>query len=186
MLNRKNFKARHSQSLGKRYLPNIAEVMALTWRFNPLSSSAIGLRADSAPSSRFSNPTFSVSQLALSDLNHSLSCSMVVKAVFNSSLALEASACWDFTFSWRSAVWASFLFSSAYKGEIYHQNRLWSTKRITSYALCTWGLMPICSIVNIFFTSLKYNASIILNTWGLMYICSKLTHWFKTRFTSQS
>ena len=168
------------------YLLNTVEVMASIYRFKPVSSSTTGFRAALASSAFFVKPAFSVSQSARSLSKVAFSFSIAAKALVSSSLALAASACWDFTFSWRSAVWASFLFSSAYKGAIYHKGRLWSTKRIMSYALCTWGLMPICSIINIFFTSLKYNASIILNTWGLMYICSKLAHEFKTQITSQS
>ena len=160
--------------------------MASICRFKPASSSTTGFRAASATSAFFVKPAFSASQSARSLLKVSFNLYMAARAFVNSSLALEASVCWDLTFSRRSAVWASFLLSSDYKVEVYHQNRLWSTKRITSYALCTWGLMPISSIINLFLTSLKYNASIILNTWGIMYICSKLTHWFKTRFTSQS
>ena len=170
------------------YSPNTAEVMALICRFKPVSSSTTGFRAASASSAFFVKPAFSVSQSASSLLKVSFSFSMAAKAFVNSSLALEASACWDLMFSWRSAVWASFLLSSAYKGKIYHQwaMYIWSTKRITSYALCTWGLMPICSIINTSFISLQNNASIILDTWGLMYICSKRTHGFKTRITLQS
>ena len=62
--------------------------MAFTWRFNPDSSSATGLSADSASSARFSNAFFSVSQLTRYVLNPSLSCSMDAKAVFELILGL--------------------------------------------------------------------------------------------------
>ena len=48
------------------YLPKIAEVIALICRFKPLSSSATGLSAASASSTRFGKAAFSVSQHARS------------------------------------------------------------------------------------------------------------------------
>ena len=95
------------------YLPNIAEVMAFTWRFNPESSSATGLRAGLASSACFSNVPFSVSQLARSVLNSSFSRSMEVKAARSSSLALDDSSWWDLILSWRSAICVRWWFMSA-------------------------------------------------------------------------
>ena len=119
------------------YLPNIAEVMAFTWRFNTVSSSATGLRADSASSGRFNNVVFSVSQLARSFLNPSLICSVAAKAVLSSSLALEASDCWDLIFSSRSAILESLLFILACKDQMM---MIFFSKSQAYNQLYTWHL----------------------------------------------
>ena len=134
-----------NQALYIRYLPNIADVIAFTWRFNPDSSSATGLRADSASSARFNNAAFSVSQLARSFLNHSFSCSMAVKPVFSSSLALEISDCWDLMFSWRSAIWESLLFMLACKKSDVEDDTIFSKSQVYNQ-FYTWhvGANAVC------------------------------------------
>ena len=128
------------------YLPNTAVVMVFICRFKPVSSSATGLSAPSASSALFCKVDFSGSQSARSLLKPSFSFCMAAKALVSSSLPLEVSACWDLMFSSRSAVWVSFLLSSAYKRQTYHELavHIWSTKHIISYAPDTWGLMHIC------------------------------------------
>ena len=163
------------ENLQVRYLPKTAEVMALSYCFKLVSSSTTGLRAAFASSALFSKAAFSMPRSAYSFFKVSFSFSMAAKALANSTLALEVSTCWVLIFSWRSAVWASFLLSSAYKRKTYYQVavKFGSPKHITSYTLGTWGLMPICLIIRNFLTSPKHNTSIILDTWGLMYIFSK-------------
>ena len=162
--------------------------MASICRFKPVSSSTTGFRAASASSAFLVKPAFSVSQSACSLLKVSFNFSLVARALVSSSLALEASACWDFSSLEDQRFEHPSYSARPTKARICQQQDMYflSTKRITSYALRTWGLMPICSIINTYFLSLKNNSSIILDTWGLMYICSKRTHGFKTRITSHS
>ena len=101
----------------RRYLPKTAEVMSLICLFKPVSSSATGYRAASASSALLVKPAFSVSQSSRSLLKDSFSFSIAVRALVSSSLAFTAFACWDFTFSCKSAVQASLLLSSAYNSE---------------------------------------------------------------------
>ena len=134
----------------RRYLPKTTEVMALICRFKQANSSTTGFRATSASSALLVKPDFSVSQSARSLLKDSFSFSITARAWVSSSLAFAASACCDFTFSYKSEFRASLLLSSAYNVEgILNKQHICvlSTKRITSYALHTWGLMPICSNV---------------------------------------
>ena len=121
-------------------LPNTAAVMACICRFTPVSSSTTGLRAASASSALFCKADFSVSQSARSLLKLSFNFSMAAKALVSSSFALEVSACWDLMFSCRSAVWESFLLSSAYETQTYYEIDGTYLKYQVHNNLCTWYL----------------------------------------------
>ena len=134
-----------------------------------VSSSTTGFSAASASSARLVKADFSVAQSACSFLKSFLSCSMTLKALVNPSFAFEVSVYWDFRFSWRSAFWVSFVFSSACIQTVIwfsKQCKNWSTNHITSYALGAWGLMPIWSSSFNWLQSPKLNTSIQLGTWG--------------------
>ena len=122
----------------RRYLPKIAEVMAFICRFNPVSSSTTGFRAALASSALLVKPDFSVFQLARSLLKDSFSFSIAAKAWVSSSLAFVASACCDFTLSYKSEFRASLFLSSSCNIEGILNNRIYICSKYKAYnKLCT-------------------------------------------------
>ena len=94
-------------------LPKIAAVMECTCRFMTVSSSTTDLRAASAFSALFIKSAFSVAQSVRSFLKPSFSCSVMLRALVISSLALSVSACWVFKVSYRSVIRSSLILTSA-------------------------------------------------------------------------
>ena len=142
--------------------------MACTCRFMLASSSTTGLSAASASSAHLIKADFSVAQSARFFLKLSLSCSMALKALANSSFALEVSACWGFRFPWRSATWLSFVFSSACMQTVICFNKtVQGLKYQPHNKLCTWHLGANAYLIFRFHLIIKSQAQYKYSTWHL-------------------